>query len=283
MERIRADLHMHGLIGFQPYWVGKQGYDGKNLLKEIADACFSRDVNVCAVTSHETEIPRNSVHDRFNWLKNNFANNLPRDYEFGSIGENIGLVYKDGKKLCLVNGQTVVAEDKGRQVDYLVIGKNDIANGKPLGETIEAIYDNPRLIGGAEHPFCTSHGGIGEDNLDSYLYQISFIEGHNSQLVVPNWMPIFSAYKKGLNDKAQKFAEDNNKPWIASSDAHRIEQAGLSYIETYQPLDQSSDESIMTSLRRIVESGNFEKHCEYSSILDWASWTTKFLAKDLAA
>ena len=28
---IRADLHMHGPIDFQPYWLKKQGYAGKNL------------------------------------------------------------------------------------------------------------------------------------------------------------------------------------------------------------------------------------------------------------
>lgn len=53
---IRADLHMHGPIGFQPYWLRIQGYEGKNLLKLIADVCIARKINLCSITSDAFEI-----------------------------------------------------------------------------------------------------------------------------------------------------------------------------------------------------------------------------------
>lgn len=40
--QMKADLHMHGPIGFQPYWLKAQSYAGKNLLKEIADEAFKK-------------------------------------------------------------------------------------------------------------------------------------------------------------------------------------------------------------------------------------------------
>ena len=67
--------------------------------------------------------------------------------------------------------------------------------------------------------------------------------GHNSQLIfpVPSYVPLLGNYRRGLNKEIQEFADDHNKPWIATSDAHRIQDAGLSYIEfDSQHLDTSS-------------------------------------------
>ena len=71
LKNIKADLHMHGPIGLQKYWLKSQGYGITNPLEEISKHCFDKNIEICAITSDENEIPRNSVHDRFNWLKNN--------------------------------------------------------------------------------------------------------------------------------------------------------------------------------------------------------------------
>jgi len=46
MNKSRADLHMHGSIGFQPYWLKKQGYAEKNLLQLIVDQCFVKGITI---------------------------------------------------------------------------------------------------------------------------------------------------------------------------------------------------------------------------------------------
>ncbi|MEK6871460.1 MAG: hypothetical protein AABX16_01000 [Nanoarchaeota archaeon] len=100
MSRIKADLHYHCPIGFQPYWLKVQGYLEKNLLKEIADACFKRNIGLCAITSDENEIPKNSIHDRFNWPKNNNIP-LPKEYETDTLGNNVLIVANNNRKLYL--------------------------------------------------------------------------------------------------------------------------------------------------------------------------------------
>ena len=61
MGIIRTDLHMHGPIGFQPYWLKKQRYAGKNLLKLISDEAFRKRITITAITSQADEIFPGSV------------------------------------------------------------------------------------------------------------------------------------------------------------------------------------------------------------------------------
>ena len=280
MAEIKADLHMHGPIGFQDYWLQSQGYEGKNLLKEIADSCFNKGVNLCAITSDEDDIPRGSIHDRFNWLKDNYAGRLPENYEFDTIGKDAGMIVKNGQRLYLVNGQTVRTGKKGEDIDYLVIGTNQIQNHRDLEWTAKTVHENEAMFGGAEHAFCESHGGMGRENMDRLLKYMSFIEGHNSQLIfpVPGFVPVFGNYRRGLNKQAQKYAQKNNIPWIATSDAHRIEDAGISYIGfDSSKLDPSSGEALVKTLRRVIESDDFTRYCRYEKILPWIGWVSKFI------
>ncbi|MEN9626311.1 MAG: hypothetical protein RL557_639 [archaeon] len=283
-ETIKADLHYHGPIGFQPYWLKVQGYERKNLLREIADACFKRKIGLCAITSDEDEIPLNSIHDRFNWLKENYARALPHGYEYGLLGKNIAIVtrhtIKDSEELFLVSGQTVRTKEKGvtqtegltkkGMVDYLVVGTNQIPNHQPLECTINLVHDRG-LIGIAEHAFCTAHGGMGIKNLERFLKYIDAVEGHNSQLILP-----FGKYGRGLNTQAQAWAELNRKNWIATSDGHRIEDAGISNFEfDAQLLDPSSEEKFVKSLGKIVKESEIKNNCHYENPVSWLSWTLK--------
>ena len=277
----KADLHMHGPIGFQAYWLKKQSYEGKNLLEEIAKTCFKKELEVCAITSDEDEIPRDSIHDRFNYLKNHFVNNLPEEYETDTLGDNILIISDGTNKTYLVNSQTVRAKNNGRQVDHLIVGSNSVPVGKSLDYTLDYAQSN-KLISIAEHPFCVSHGGIGKEKLEKILPKIDAIEGHNSQLIflsIPfSKIPVFKNYTRKLNNKTQKFAEQHKKPWIAASDAHRIKDAGISYIDVPEiSLDYSNGEKFLNSLKNVVKSNNFVNHCAYENPFAWINWVSKFI------
>ena len=106
------------------------------------------------------------------------------------------------------------------------------------------------------------------------------IEGHNSQLIFPrlfNNFPIFKNYTQKINKQTQKFAEEYDKPWIATSDAHRIEDLGVSYIEFEGNLLNINDgEEFLESLKSIIKQGSFTKSCNYENKRDWVNWVYTF-------
>ena len=285
---------MHGPIGFQQYWLRTQGYGGKNLLQLIADKCFNTDLDICAITSDEDEIPRGSIHDRFGWLKENCTKDLERKgYEIDTLGENVLIVASNEKRVDLVNGQTVRARYRERQVDHLVIGSNRVPIGEDFKETLKWIRgetntisavrypEAQRLISVPEHGLCTGHGGIGPTLLEECATDYDAIEGHNQQLIfdgVIAKLPPFSSYARKLNYDAQKLAERLGKYWIATSDAHRIGSAGRSYIWfNHDLLDRSSGDGFVESLRNVIILNQFDKHCEYEPFARWANWVSKFM------
>lgn len=278
---MKADLHMHGPIGFQNYWLKKQGYDGKNLLKGIADICFIREIEICAITSDEIHIPRNSVHDRLNYLKNNSVKGLPENYDVDTLGKEVLIVERKntGDFVYLVNSQTVRAKDNGRQVNHLVIGSNDVPIGRSLDDTLKYCADNG-LISIAEHPLCVAHEGIGKEKLMEILPYIDAIEGHNSQLIFDGFLsllPVFRNYSRGINYMTKEFAEKTHIPWIATSDAHRIEDAGISYIEfDAEKIIFRDGESFLGSLRSIIMQDDFIPSCNYESFNHWINWVRIF-------
>lgn len=233
MKRIKADLHAHGPIGFQDYFLRVQGYEGKNLLKLIVDRCIEKEIVVCAITSEAFRIDRGSLDDRFGYLARE-AKNLGKDYYVERKGDIFLKVFKGSEKaIYIVNSQTVVAYIGDKRVDHLVIGSNQVPNSIPLEQAIRFCKDNC-LLHGSEHPFLEEHFGVGEEILIKHLDDYDFIEGHNSQLIIPGLLekfPVFGKYNKKRNKKAKEFAIKHKKPAIAVSDAHRIEDIGVSYIE----------------------------------------------------
>lgn len=275
---MKADLHYHGPIGFQPYWLKVQGYEGKNLLREIADACFSNGLDICAITSDENEIPRNSVHDRLNYLVN-FISSLPCEYRADKLGNNALVVEKSGKKTYLLNGQTVRVLEDGRRIDHLVIGSNEVPNLKDLDSTIKFASDRG-LINVVEHPLCVAHEGMGQKLFEKYIKYYHGVEGHNSQMIFPacfSFLPVFGSFTRKINSLTQKIAEQHGKPWIANSDGHRIEDAGISYIKFSKAVDTASDETILKDLKSAIASGQFKSVCGYEPFFDWVDWVSKFM------
>lgn len=277
-RKIRADLHYHGPIGFQPYWLKVQGYGRVNLLEEITDACLARDVDIVSITSEEKEIQRDSVHDRFGWLAS-LTGSLTEGYRAGLLGKNVLVVERAPRKLYLINSQTVMAKEDGKVIDHLVAGSNEVPNFRTIEDTLK--YGNDReLIQIAEHPLCEAHQGMGAEKLKRYVKMYDAIEGHNSQLVFKGLaakLPGFRNFRRDLNTQAQQFAAMNYKPWIAVSDGHRIEDAGVSYIEFDESLLRTeSGDDFLASLKKIVSGNHFTSVCEYLKFKEWRDWVLKF-------
>ena len=275
---IRADLHMHGSIGFQPYWLRKQGYAGKNLLQLITDECFSKGITICAITSQADEILKGSVHDRLGCLRDYEAGLLPKEYSTDTIGHNILVVEKGNDKVYLVNGQTAMPKEDGKRYDLLVVGSNQVPNFKSFRDTLNYGKDHG-LIQIAEHPYVETHRGMGRELLESYINNFDAIEGHNSQAIFSNLMTklpkigaMFSRAGRKMNELAQETAKRYNKSWIATSDAHQIEDLGISYISWDNEIDDSSEDGFFASLQNRIRSNRFRAECNYESVFQWFKW-----------
>lgn len=281
---IRFDGHMHGPIGLQKYWLEAQEYAGKNPLQLIADEAFLKNINISAVTSQKEEIPRLSVDDRLGILIKHELPLLPKEYKAGTLGgkDNILVVEKENKKVYLVNGQTVMTEENGKKYDLLVVGSNEVPNGRTFEDTLKYGQDRG-LILIAEHPYVETHRGMGKKLLEKYIGEFDAIEGFNSQAIFPNWMTklpkvgaMFSRAGKKLNQKAKESARYFHQPYIATSDAHRIEDLGISYISWIGELDNSSEDKFLTELKDKIGSGNFKTTENDESMIDWFRWISIF-------
>ncbi len=313
IEKHRADLHYHGPIGFEPYWLRVQGYSGKNLLKLIADTCFKRDITICALTSESDQLDENgriylnSVHDRINYVAQTYINNLNKyykneGYHADKFGNNSIIVRKEGeedlKTLYLISGQTPIIKEKTPEekiirFDHLIFGSNQVPNSiddtslRTLEDTINYCNDHG-LLHGLEHPSLEAHFGIGLERAKKYIDKVDFVEGHNAQIRFGKiWknVPKIGKYTKENNDKAKAFAQAHNLPYVANSDGHMIESAGIAYSEFDVALvDTSNEEKLLQTLRATIknsnklrEEGEFRTHEGYEDFLNSIESIWKFL------
>ena len=284
MSKIKVDLHMHGPIGFQPYWLREQGYAGKNLLKLITEKAFEGGITISAITSQREEIPRLSVDDRLGILREYEAPLLSKEYKVETLGgnNNILVVERGNDKVYLVNGQTVMPKEGENRHDLLVVGSNEVPNGMTFRDTL--LYGQDRgLIQIAEHPYVETHRGMGRELLEEHINDFDAIEGHNSQAVFYKWITklpkigaMFSRAGRELNEKAKATARKYGKPYVATSDAHRIEDLGISYIEWEGNINDSSENSFFTQLKEQIRTGNFRTVEYYEPLLTWFKWIRTF-------
>lgn len=286
-EKYRADLHYHGPIGFEPYWLRVQGYKGKNLLKLIADTCIKRGLDVCALTSetHVVDekgiIERDSLHDRIGYLVKNYLDNLNKvkGYRADKFGENSIIVERKGEKVLLISGQTPIVMEEEKRFDYLVIGSNKVPNFMNIRDTQNYCNDYG-LLHGLEHPALEAHFGIGLEKAKEYIDQSDFVEGHNAQLLWPSFMsrlPLIGPYTRLTNEKAKKFAEEHQKPWIATSDGHMIESAGRAFIEFNEnAIEREGETALLANIKQKVRLGKFTTTERYENPIGWCEWVAKF-------
>ena len=313
---MKADLHAHGPIRFHKYFLKKQGYK-ENILKLMTDVCFKRAIAICAIISEEADqrkegyrkrdgiklvakgilknkvnlsdvieensevkkIEKNSVNNRFGFLLKEMKK-MPRGYEAKMLGKNIIIVKKGNRKVFFINGQTVHSIDGKRVIESLVIGTNEIANYLKIEDFLKIVKKENYVII-AEHPACESHHGIGKKLLQEYKDYYDAVEGHNSQLMVPAlffpWSDFLSSFTKKKNAEAKVLAASLKKPWVATSDCHRIEDIGVSYIEFKDKINTSNEKDFLKDLKRIVSNNNFNKKCSYQPVLGGLSWSSKLL------
>ncbi len=280
---MKADLHNHGAIGFQTAWQLSQGYYGRNLTKALVDNAIKKDIGLCAITSEEIEIPKGHyIHDRFFRLCKD-AEMLPENYSCDKMGDVALIVDKknneaDTRRVIIVNGQTVIVRENGARYDHLVVGSNQIPNSLSMDSTM-ALCRDAGLVQILEHPNCEKHFGLGR-LAEKYASAADAVEGHNSQMILPRCLahlPILGAYNHSVNDQAKDFAKKFGKPYIATSDAHRFGDTGVSYIEFPDALlDLSSGPALLGSLKKVVHSGEFQVHESYPSLVSWFAWTIPF-------
>lgn len=278
MTKMNADLHYHGPSSFHPIWLYRQGYEGKNILKEITDSCIRNQIDICAIVSRSSslQVKKGSADDRFGYLLRE-SKQLPEGYLPVQLGNNVLTVKRAGKSIYIINSQSVFAQDSGRVVEHIVLGSNEVKNKQPLGKTLRNISFNSNLINIAEHPFSLDHGGVGKDGLDRYLDYYDAIEGHNSQFVLPRFwgdLPIIGDYTKRVNEKAREYAKQMEKPWIATSDGHRIEDVGMSHIEL-EGISTESEELLLRTLKEAIRENRFTPVCRYPNMKDWLCWAVR--------
>lgn len=277
----KIDLHNHGTIGFHPNWLRLQGYTGKNILQLWANQCFDNGISICAVTSQRDLpiIPRGHIEDRINILYETYARLLPENYEISRLGRNSFIVQRGNERVIFVSGQTARVKQDGIIFDTLVFGSNEVPNMKPWKETLEYCHGEG-LIQIAEHPYSLHHFGIGHETLEEYLAYFDAIEGFNAQLALPKKYAKFRFLQGGmqeLNDRATDFAMRHNKPYVATSDAHTIEDTGLAYISVQQEAIRTNDEfNLLSDLRKVIRNGNFQRYCSYPKLPRWFNWAIRF-------
>ncbi len=288
-KTIKADLHSHGTISLSPKVLRRQGYGDKNPLQLMINALIQRGITISAITSEDLEILPYSEADRLRHLVANCGASLGRGYKVEFLGQREDVLVAErnlnGRTdlVYLVNGQTVVVKNNGERYDHLVVGTTQVPNLKSFPDTIRFCYDHgyPNFL---EHPGLKAHFGAGIDLaerlLGLYQEEITGVEAHNAQLIVPEFLsalPLIGEYNRGLNRKAAELAEDFGKPQIATSDSHRIQNMGTAYIEFIEDdLDTRTEARFISSLMGIITGKRFISKRTYQNPLTWAKWTFDF-------
>lgn len=283
---LRVDLTAHGPIGFQPYWLRTQGYQGRNLLEQFTDACVRRGVDICAVVSQAENI-KQPYQDRFELLRKS-ADSISREYNAEKPSPNLIVVDPPGRgrnsPVYLVNAQSVVVQEPdGTRLSHLVVGTNKIPNLRPLEETID-LCETGKYIQIAEHPFKRGNpSGIGRDRFMRHKDAYDAID-LDPQLAFYDWMasipkigPAIADCTRGLNRRAEELALEARKPVITGSNAHRLEDIGLSYIMVPAArFHIHSGEELVRSLKAAIRNRNFSTSLNYEPLTDLIGWTSQF-------
>jgi hypothetical protein len=147
-----------------------------------------------------------------------------------------------------------------------------------MKELLRDTWFRDNLINIAEHPFSIDHCGLGYMGLEKFIDYYDAIEGHNSQFILPRFLGKIRKigdYTRAVNERARAYAESRNKPWVATSDGHIIEEVGISHIEV-EGISILSEESLLRDMKIAIRENRFTNICRYPKITNWLSWTLKF-------
>ncbi len=304
------DLHMHGPIGFQKYWLKNQGYENKNVLQLIFDsfekntrksrefdlylANLSNHTNphdymgICAITSQTDKnidkngiILRGSVDDRFSKLEE-YAEKLPDDYDFEKISDNLltikkkigGFNYESTYRwLDIVNGQTVIIRQKDKKGDVKQYDHLVIGSNK-----VPNLKDFDYII-----KYCHDNNLVqGLEHIARKLHYgigenlaIELLDKHRDKI---DFIECTALDSRKNNEKAIKLAEKYDKNIVWNSDAHMCESAGLSHSEILISHNPKAifNNNFIISLKRNIRSGLLEHHINYESFFNKLVLGAKF-------
>ena len=246
-----ADLHSHAVVT----------YEGKPNLRELFDYCSRIGLDIIAFT--------NFADSRYEDLKKT-AISLPKKYEFQDLGR-VFYVSDGNKLLTVVGGQEVPT----KQGHILTVGAtSQIKNYKEMKETIEEAKDKDAIII-ADHPFTSVWGGMGKENLEKHLDDWDGIEFNSQNITL---IPFLLDQRKS-NYEAEEFSKKYNIPLIATSDSHRLEEIARSYITFKEKLGLMYDNRLISKLRSIIKSKNFDNVKRYNTWGSFVSWAVPFQIK----
>jgi hypothetical protein len=281
---MKADLHMHGPIGFQEHWIRMQGYARQSRLELLADVCRQRHISICALISEETTILKGSVHDRF-WAiaqdpihergKRTFWNYTPVD-------ENVFVVEKEGWKTYVVNSQAVITKGQ-KHHGHIVVGSNQVPNMMTLDDTLN-YCDSKGYVQILQLPFDAQE----HEAFLTHAHRYDAIEGHNAQLVLPWYtrhLPVvgntFGKYAKTTNKERRKHAQKLGMPFVAVSDAHLFEHIGCASIELDEKdIDFSKEKNLLATLKRNLQSRRFTPCLGYAPFRKVIEWNMQVRVKN---
>ncbi len=281
---MKADLHMHGPIGFQEHWIRLQGYARHSRLELLVDVCRQRGISICALTSEEATIPKGSVHDRFWAITQEPAHERGKRklWDYKPLGENVFVVEKDGWKTYVVNSQAVIT--KGQQHHgHIVVGSNQVPNMMTLEQTLD-YCDTKGYVQILQLPFDANEMEAFLDNAHRY----DAIEGHNAQLVLPWYtkhIPVvgkkFGKYAKTANKEAREYARNLDMPFVAVSDAHLFQHIGCASIRLADTaIDFTTEEKLLGTLKRSLKSGSFSPCLGYAPFREVVEWNLQVRVKN---
>jgi predicted metal-dependent phosphoesterase TrpH len=122
----------------------------------------------------------------------------------------------------MADGFQVIVGEEVKTAEGEILGlflSEDIPRGLSARETIARIKEQGGVVG-LPHPFDSLRSALDEEQRNTLISQIDFIEALNSRIVFGNH-----------NKQALEFARKHSLPTSAASDAHSPRELGRSYVE----------------------------------------------------
>lgn len=126
----------------------------------------------------------------------------------------------------VIVGEEALCEE-GELLCYFI--NSVIPKGIALEEAIDRVHDQGGICG-PSHPFDPRRHGIGRANIERLAHKLDFVEVFNARTRDPK-----------RNDEARAIAEAYNLPKICASDAHTLQEVGITRVRLHRGFDGPQD------------------------------------------
>lgn len=267
---MKINMSNHLAIGFQPYWLKKQGLSASNLLEILYQDCVRQRVDVVGITSEE-RLPITGVHDRFAQLVKQIPQLRDKGYQIRDdfeswAGESMFSIRHPEKKstVLVLKGQTIQALGPdgtlAKPHNILLFGNREyVSSGLDLYETLLNALNKKGLVI-AENPSAS-------------LQHEEEIRKHPSLL---DAIVVYDGQQGNLK-RNQQLAQELNLPYVAIGNQHSPSgrSAGISIPH---PLVEAinSKKQLIDAIKRSLETRDYQNDCERESFANEFSWKSKF-------